>query len=332
RRRRLAQPLPDLVADVERTLLLDIEGLTRVDRAGRVHLDAFAGVVAEFASASPSATLPALIDYLRTAEHAEDGLEPGEVEVAEDRVQVVTAHSAKGLEWEVVAVPHLVRRVFPGPRRSASWLGSVSELPAELRGDAEDLPRLELTGCSDRKQVAEALSRHADEFEDRRLAEERRLCYVALTRSERVLLVSGHWWGETGGAPRGPSEFLEEVLAAVVGDGRPGEDTVVGSYPGGRVERWAPPPDRDAVNPLTSEKRSGVWPSDPLGERRPVVAAGAELVRRKMASLRAARHASAEAGEDGRPDPLPSRVDPVHDPEGWLRDVRVLLAERAAAA
>ncbi|WP_418154071.1 ATP-dependent helicase [Actinoalloteichus caeruleus] len=328
-RRRLDQPLPDLVADVERTLLLDIEGLARLDRAGRAHLDAFAGVVAEFASASPSATLPSLIDYLRTAEHAEDGLEPGEIEVAEDRVQVVTAHSAKGLEWEVVAVPHLVRTVFPGARRSTSWLGSVSELPAELRGDAADLPRLALAGCSDRKQVAEELARHAEEFEERRLTEERRLCYVALTRSERVLLVSGHWWGETGAAPRGPSEFLEEVLAAVVGDGRAGGDSPVGVYPGGRVEGWAPPPERDDVNPLTSEGRTDVWPSDPLGDRRPVVAAGAELVRRKMGSFRRAGHAS--IGEDGRAGPPASRIDPVHDPEGWHRDVRVLLAERAAA-
>ena len=115
-RRRLDQPLPELVADVERTLLLDIESMSRPGMVGRAHLDAFADVVTDFAAASPSATLPSLLDYLYTAEHAEDGLEPGEVEVAEDRVQILTVHSAKGLEWHIVAVPHLVKDVFPGPQ------------------------------------------------------------------------------------------------------------------------------------------------------------------------------------------------------------------------
>jgi len=39
-------------------------------------------------------TLPALLDYLETAEKAEDGLTPGEIEVAPDRVQVLTVHAA----------------------------------------------------------------------------------------------------------------------------------------------------------------------------------------------------------------------------------------------
>ena len=49
-RRRTAQPLPDLVADVERTLLLDVEVAAAPDRdraAGRAHLDRFADVAAD---------------------------------------------------------------------------------------------------------------------------------------------------------------------------------------------------------------------------------------------------------------------------------------------
>jgi len=117
-RRRVTQPLTDLVADAERTLLLDIESLARPGPAGRAHLDAFANVVTDFAAACPLAGLPALLDYLATAEDAEDGLELGDVEVAPDRVQVLTVHAAKGLEWEVVAVPHLVDGVFRRPRRA----------------------------------------------------------------------------------------------------------------------------------------------------------------------------------------------------------------------
>ncbi|GLZ40506.1 ATP-dependent DNA helicase [Actinokineospora sp. NBRC 105648] len=297
-RRRLDQPLPELVADVERTMLLDIEATARRGGAGRAHLDAFADVVADYAQASPSASLSALLDYLATAEAAEDGLEPGEVEVAEDRVQIVTVHSAKGLEWEVVAVPHLVHDVFPSGRRGGSWLRTVTELPADLRGDAVDLPRLNLAGAGDRKEVEQALKIHHEEFAERGLVEERRLFYVALTRSERTLFVSGHWWGRTGGKPRGPSEFLTELSDRTE-----------------FVDLWADEPEEGAENPIASVVKSAQWPADPLKDRRSEVATGAALVRAELAAVR--------AGEEFD--------DPPDDPDGWVRDTDVLLTERAAA-
>ncbi|GDY30053.1 ATP-dependent DNA helicase [Gandjariella thermophila] len=358
-RRRLDQPLPELVADVERTLLLDVEAMARPGGAGRAHLDAFADVVADYAAASPSATLSSLLDYLATAERAEDGLAPGEVEVAEDRVQVLTVHSAKGLEWRVVAVPHLVREVFPARRKSSCWLRSVAELPAELRGDAADLPELRLSSDDNRKEVDEALGRHADEFEERRLVEERRLFYVALTRSEQTVLLSGHWWGETGEKPRGPSEFLTEVRDALAA----GEGAI------GVVEHWAELPGEDERNPLTEHARTASWPVDPLGDRRAAVAEGAALVRAALSELDGHGPGTPEpagaptgpgtdepsAGAPGATDPGPDRdadarldsdpdahldadpgadpnADTDADPEGWARDVDVLLAERAAAA
>ncbi|WP_344040947.1 ATP-dependent helicase [Saccharothrix xinjiangensis] len=267
-RRRLDQPLPELVADVERTLLLDIEALSRPGGVGRAHLDAFADVINDFAAASPSATLPSLVDYLHTAEQAEDGLEPGEVEVAENRVQVLTMHSAKGLEWHIVAVPHVVKDVFPGRKKSSSWLRTVPELPADLRGDAEDLPTLRLAPHYDRKEVEEALVKHEDDFDNRRLVEERRLLYVALTRAEHSLLVSGYWWGETGDKPKGPSTFLTEIRAAVLAAEHPPAD----------IAAWAPPPAEDEPNPLASQTKTAQWPADPLGKRRAAVVEGAELV------------------------------------------------------
>lgn len=310
-RTRLEQPLPELVADVERTLLLDIESLSRSGAVGRVHLDAFADVVNEFATSSPSATLVELLHYLSAAEQAEDGLEPGEVEVADDRVQVLTVHAAKGLEWQVVALPHLVRDVFPGKRKSSCWLRSVTQLPAELRGDAVDLPRLDrerLQGM-DRKQLTEALSEHDEDFEDRRLTEELRLLYVALTRSERVLLLSGYWWGETGDKAKGPSDFLTR-LAEVTG-------TL-------SVEQWAPEPPEDAENPLSAAVRTAEWPADPLGRRRDPVREGADLVRAAMSDRQ--RSLSKDRAEE---EQVPEQPD---DEDEWARDVDVLLAERAQGA
>ncbi|QQQ77289.1 ATP-dependent helicase [Saccharothrix sp. 6-C] len=393
-RRRLVQPLPELVADVERTLLLDIEAMARPGGVGRAHLDAFADVVNDFAAASPSATLPALLDYLYTAEQAEDGLEPGEVEVAENRVQVLTMHSAKGLEWHIVAVPHVVKDVFPGRKKSSSWLRSVAELPAELRGDAEDLPKLRIAPDANRKEVEEALAGHEDDFDARRLVEERRLLYVALTRSEHSLLVSGHWWGETGDKPKGPSAFLTEIRESVLAADHPPAD----------ISHWAARPADDEPNPLASQTKTAQWPTDPLGKRRAAVAGGAELVLtaldRHLSAPPAPPAPPAEPSaadldlppeppaDDLPPDPLDLPEPPDHepdfepdfeadfepgaepefgpelgpdsavppppdapetseevespespevfddddDPEGWARDVDVLLAERAAAA
>ncbi|WP_281173682.1 ATP-dependent helicase [Actinokineospora inagensis] len=298
-RRRLDQPLPELVADVERTMLLDIEATARRGGAGRAHLDAFADVVADYAQAAPSASLAALLDYLATAEAAEDGLEPGEVEVAEDRVQIVTVHSAKGLEWEVVAVPHVVGDVFPSGRRGGSWLRTVTELPADLRGDAVDLPRLNLAGAANRKEVEQALKIHNEEFAERGLLEERRLFYVALTRSERTLFVSGHWWARTGSSPRGPSDFLTELETFTA-----------------HVDVWAEEPEEGAENPLATAVKSASWPADPLRDRRSEVEVGAELVRAELEALRLG-----EEYDDG---------DVGDDSDGWVRDTDVLLAERAS--
>ncbi|CRK61797.1 ATP-dependent DNA helicase SCO5184 [Alloactinosynnema sp. L-07] len=305
-RRRLDQPLPELVADVERTMQLDIEATARRGGAGRAHLDAFADVVADYARASPSASLAALLDYLAIAEAAEDGLEPGEVEVAEDRVQILTVHSAKGLEWEVVAVPHLVRDVFPSGRRGGSWLSTVTELPADLRGDAVDLPKLNLESAENRKEVEQALKAHKEDFADRGLVEERRLFYVALTRSERSLLVSGHWWGRTGAKPRGPSEFLTDLADHVTKQDWPAEI----------LDVWAQAPEEGAENPLATAVKTAQWPADPLRDRRPDVSTGAALVRAELTALR-----EGEVFDD-----------PADDADGWVRDTDVLLAERAAAS
>lgn len=125
--------------------------------------------------------------------------------VAPGRIQVLTVHAAKGLEWQIVAVPHLSARVFPSTANTRTWLTDPGDLPPLLRGDRADLgahgvPLLDTSTVTHRKQLEDTINAHRAQLEQRRVDEERRLLYVAITRAEDTLLVSGHHW-----APPSPS-------------------------------------------------------------------------------------------------------------------------------
>ncbi len=319
-RYRLDQSLPDLIADVERTIGLDVEVAVRAGRDGagdaglaRGHLDALGDVAARFSGETPGATLSAFLAYLAAAEDEERGLTPGEVDVVEGAVQILTAHAAKGLEWDVVAVAGLSRGVWPGPvRNSDHWLGGLGVLPFPLRGDADGLPALALAETDDQRGVARAVEDFTDAWRAHDEREERRLAYVAVTRPRRLLLCSGHWWGEGTKRPRGPSVLLREI-----------HDACVDAGDGHLVDEWVPEPAPDAVNPTTEVVLRAEWPADPLGARRPALAEAAALVRRYLA--------------DGAPPPGagPEPAGPddgvAGDPEvaRWRREADLLLAERA---
>jgi DNA helicase-2/ATP-dependent DNA helicase PcrA len=265
-RARVGQPLPDLVHDIERSLGLDVEVAARGDATGRANLDRFLDVTAEFAASGESPTLAAFLAYLGAAEEAERGLRPGEVEVSGDRVQILTVHGAKGLEWDAVFVAGLVDQLFPaGHAEDRAWLGNPGELPYPLRGDASSLPRLRLEAASDQREARDFVQQFAAESGAAGRLEERRLAYVAVTRARRLLVCSGFWWSD-GVRPRKPSEFLVEIRA-------------VCEQGAGTVSVWSAEPANGETNPLDEVAPEYRWPYDPLGARRAVVEEGADLVR-----------------------------------------------------
>ena len=307
-RTRLSESLPDLVDEVARTLGLETElaSAPGASPAGaRAHLDALHGVAAEFTELAELPSLPAFLGYLKDAEERERGLEPGEVAVNPEAVQLLTGHSAKGLEWDVVAVPGMTRDQFPAKTdTSDSWVKDPGAVPADLRlTDRDELPRLRLPvpGSGDQAVVKQALEDYVQEWKDFGTAEEIRLGYVAVTRARHLLLCSGSWWRD-GVKPCGPSPLLLTVRQACA-DGA------------GTVVHWADAPDDDATNPALEEWPIGVWPADPLtsGRRRALTAA-ADLV-----TAAAPHPLDAELVLDGG-DPLV---------EQWVRDADLLLRERA---
>ncbi|OJZ72987.1 ATP-dependent DNA helicase [Mycobacterium paraffinicum] len=312
----LGHALPDLVAEVRRALGVDCDVRAAAGAhsgwAGTEHLDAFADVVAGYAERSDgrsaTASVTGLLAFLEVAESVENGLPPAPVVAARDRVQVLTVHSAKGLEWQVVAVAHLSGGIFPSTASRSTWLTDAAELPPLLRGDrasagALGIPVLDTSDVTNRKQLSDKISDHRRQLEQRRIDEERRLLYVAITRAEDTLLLSGHHWGATGIKPRGPSDFLCEVKDVI-------ERSAAAGDPCGVVDHWAPAPADGDRNPLRDNTVEAVWPVDPLAGRRGDVERGAALVTRAMAG---------DTGDGGA------------DIEGWTSDVDALLAERARA-
>jgi DNA helicase-2/ATP-dependent DNA helicase PcrA len=310
-RGRLGDSLPDLVDEVARTLGLETELASSPGvspGAARAHLDALHGVAAEFTELAELASLPAFLGYLRDAEERERGLEPGEVAVDPESIQLLTGHSAKGLEWDVVAVPGMTADQFPARTdTSDSWVRDPGAVPVDLRTtDRAELPQLRLPvpGSGDQAAVRAALEDYVEEWKDFGTSEEIRLGYVAVTRAKHLLLCSGSWWRD-GVKPNGPSVLLDTVRRACTAGA-------------GVVVAWAERPEEGATNPALEEWPVGVWPADPLSPpRRRALTAAAELV------TGAAPHPLDAAAVLGTADPVV---------EDWVRDADLLLRERRRAA
>ena len=304
--------LAELAGEAEAALGLDVEVLARPEwspGAARAHLDAFAEVAAAFSASADRDSLGGFLAWLDAAVAEERGLDLGWVEARPDAVQVMTVHAAKGLEWDLVAVPGLVEAAFPahsgttrlvdgawthGVPRNRGWLVGLDCVPYDLRGDAAGLPHLPWRHVTDWDDLAEAHDAFLHAGADHGILEERRLAYVAVTRARHDLLLSAHVWGEQS-TPRITSRFLTEIREAAP------------PHPG----PWAdlpPTDDPKPQNPRTAEPASLVWPEPPRAER---VA--------RLSGPAAEVGAAADSMRTGGPAPAGSR---------WEAEARMLLAER----
>jgi superfamily I DNA/RNA helicase/RecB family exonuclease len=137
--------------------------------------------VARYVDRLPGEEPAGFLEHLRGQQIPSDTLVGGAPQGP--TVQLMTAHAAKGLEWDVVAVAGVQEGVWPDLRVRGSVLG------------VETLVDL-LAGRND-----SAVARQSA-----RLAEERRLFYVAVTRARRALTVTA-----VSGEDAQPSRFLDEL-------------------------------------------------------------------------------------------------------------------------
>ncbi|HWH25743.1 MAG TPA: UvrD-helicase domain-containing protein, partial [Pseudolysinimonas sp.] len=267
-RRRMRLDLADLVTVVIQALDLDIEVEANESRVtGERAFEAFFDALAGFEALGSGASLRAFLGWLREAE-TRDRLTPRSDPPENGCVQIITIHGAKGLEWDLVAVPRLVTDELPRSNRDAQGWVAFGQLPYEFRGDADSLPVFAWRGAETRKDL---LARHADfkaaVYSDQ-LLEDRRLAYVAMTRAKRRLLLSGSFWSSQL-APRVPSSYLAELAQA------------------GIIPALPEAPDAE-VNPTLTEPDVVAWPRDPLGGRRERVLAAAQRVEQARPDVQAA--------------------------------------------
>ncbi|WP_116114248.1 ATP-dependent DNA helicase [Austwickia chelonae] len=298
--------LAETVMEAARLLRVDVEVLSRPDRpveSARIHLDAFTDAAASFQSATEHPTLGAFLAWLEIAVDEERGLDMPVAEVSHAAVQVLTVHAAKGLEWDVVAVPGLVEGAFPSTSASAptwreggwrlpevrdkGWCVGVERLPYELRGDAEGLPVLRWREAEDLTVLKDAVEDFFVAGGERVVEEERRLAYVAFTRARHLVLASASVWTQ-GVSPRVTSRFLLELVGGVepfesetVVSGADGEQIRVGPW----AQMPAPDPGEEVARPGSGRVEEVVWPVDLLARRRVLVEPGVTVWREQTAAL-----------------------------------------------
>ena len=206
-------PLPELVEHV-----LDLSGLRehyRNEKEGQERLanldelvNAAAGFVAEEGTANRDGELSA--DLIAFLAHA--ALEAGEHQAGEgeDALQLMTVHSAKGLEFDVVFICGLEEGLFPHENAVSPRFGG--HLPAQqVSGSQNSL------------------------LEDKGLEEERRLMYVAVTRARQRLYLTHAQTRLLHGQTRYalPSRFIDEIPAGLLKflNARPAKTTPHGAVP-----------------------------------------------------------------------------------------------------
>ena len=250
-RRRLHGSITDLLIEAERFLRFDIEVLVRDGwESGRRHLDAFMDEAARYQR--NGGTLSGFLKWLEVTDKREGGLKPASITVSNRAVQILTIHTAKGAEWDHIAIPGLVKGNFPSSgKKSDSWLKNSGSIPLDLRADAlqfgftYEFPRT--TSAPKAVEIGKSLNAFDAEWKQLRLEEEYRLAYVAFTRARHTVISTSSIYRE-GSKEKELSEIYRWI-----------HDHLSESDPTAILEDSE---DLDGVNPILANPRTAIWPQD----------------------------------------------------------------------
>lgn len=201
---------------------------------------------ARFTDRLPGARTEVFLDHVLAQDLPADTIAP-----TADRgaaVRLLTAHAAKGLEWDLVAVAGVQEGIWPDLRLRGSLLGS-ERLVDVLAGRSVD-------GATAANVVGQTSAL---------LDEERRLFHVAISRARHRLLVSAVASAAVGGDDHEeqPSRFLHELVPST--PPRPPDGA-------GPADPTAPPGPRNG--PQRGGAAGGVPSGTPSDDRRPLADGG----------------------------------------------------------
>ena len=266
-RSRAGGTIIDLITEIENYLNLDLEvSLRDGTRNGRRHLERFLDEASKFSRSGGS--ISAFIEWLDVTSKKEGGLKSGAPEVRSDVVQILTIHTAKGAEWDFVAVPGLAEGTFPSTYTNDpdNWITNEKQIPFTLRGDGDELPVFSIAQCTKDSEAGKVIKEYAKLCAAIKKQEEIRLGYVAVTRARTHLLCTTSWWRE-GARSVDPSELFTHVAE-------------VAERLGGSLLSHVDVPEDGVRNPLEVNPDTGYWPRDPLGNRREAFDAAVALVKK----------------------------------------------------
>jgi ATP-dependent exoDNAse (exonuclease V) beta subunit len=147
--------------------------------------------------------LRGLLDFLASRAEADTEAEAASAIEGHDGVRIMTVHSAKGLEFGVVAVPNLSRRLLAGSRLPPLTLGQEREEP-RVGLQLRRLGAASINLYSHERLCAEVQQREAEE--------ELRLFHVAATRARERLILSGVAMPQPGRGTQPGTPVIERIL------------------------------------------------------------------------------------------------------------------------
>jgi ATP-dependent exoDNAse (exonuclease V) beta subunit len=205
RRRTTSLSLPGLIDAAVTETGYDLAVLMRPSGEARfANVRKLTRLAADF-EAAEGRDLRGLLDFLAARADADADAQAATTVEGHDGVRIMTIHSAKGLEFDVVAIPHLSRGLLP-----------FSGTPLLTLGREPEEPRV---GMQLRRLGARGLNLFAqlelcEEAQAREAEEELRLFHVGATRARERLLLSGVINPTPSSQPTPGMAVIERIAAA----------------------------------------------------------------------------------------------------------------------